>query len=103
MRTSGLMQIPAVTPLLRPMEGLTTTTTPVSGNYEGDTTAALFQYGELAGHEFLLENPDMPTLFAGQLQLAVFVSGYLDGETPVIIDPFDAAQVATYAPDWVAP
>jgi hypothetical protein len=101
--TAGRMQIPAVTPMDRPIEGLPAATTPVIGNFEGDRTAALFQYDERAEHAFLLENDDMPTLFAGQLQLAVFVAGYLEGETPVIIDPFDAAQVATYAPDWVAP
>ncbi len=102
-RTAGLMQIPAVEPMVRPIEGLAPVSTPVQGNLDAGHTAALFQFDSPAEHAFLLTCDDPATMFAGQLQMAVFVSAGLGGETPVIIDPFDPAEVAVHAPSWEAP
>ncbi len=102
-RTAGLMRIPAVEPMVRPIEGLSTVSAPVRGNLDAGHTAALFQFDAPAEHAFLLTCDDPATMFAGQLQLAVFVSASLRGETPVVIDPFDPSQVAAYAPAWEAP
>jgi hypothetical protein len=100
--TSLIMGIPGVSPAPRPVEGLAEVPTPVEGNMDG-TTAALFEYGRPAEHQFLLTCDDPMVMYAGQLQLAVFVSTYLEGGTPVVIDPFDASQVSTYAPLWEPP
>ena len=102
-RTAGLMQIPAALPMVRPIEGLSSVSTPVQGNLDADHTAALFQFDAPAEHAFLLTCDDPAFMFAGQLQAAVFLSASLRGSTPVIIDPFDPAQVAAHAPAWEAP
>jgi hypothetical protein len=101
--TSRIMGIPGVTPALRPVDGLDPVTTPVQGNLSADLTAALFQYDSPALHQFLLTCEDPAVMYAGQLQLAVFVDSFLAGGVPVIIDPWDADQITTYAPGWIAP
>ncbi len=97
--TALAMGIPGVTPAFRPVEGLETVSTPVSDNLD-ELTAALFQYDRPAEHQFLLTCEDPAIMFAGQLQLAVFVSTYLGGGPAVIIDPFDDDQIAAHAPGW---
>ena len=97
--TARAMGIPGVAPAFRPVEGLTEVSTPVSENL-GGLTAALFQYDRPAEHQFLLTCEDPSIMFAGQLQLAVFVGTHLGGGPAVIIDPFDEAQVAAHAPGW---
>jgi hypothetical protein len=97
--TAQLMGIPGVSPAFRPVEGLDGVSTPVRDNLDG-LTAALFQYDRPAEHQFLLTCEDTAVMFAGQLQLAVFVDTYLRGGPAVIIDPFDDAQVASHAPGW---
>jgi hypothetical protein len=97
--TARAMGIPEVDPAFRPVEGLSPVSTPVSENLDG-ITAALFQYDRPAEHQFLLTCEDPAVMFAGQLQLAVFVDTYLRGGPAVIIDPFDDAQIASHAPGW---
>ncbi len=97
--TAQVMGIPGVAPAFRPVEGLDEVSTPVSDNLDG-LTAALFQYDRPAEHQFLLTCEDPAVMFAGQLQLAVFVSSYLAGGPAVIIDPFDEDEIASHAPGW---
>jgi hypothetical protein len=102
--TAAIMGIPGVDPAFRPVDGLDTVSTPVLANMAGGQTGALYQFGNPALHQFLLTClDDTDLMYAGQLQLAVFLSTQFETGTPVIIDPYDSSQVATYAPSWEAP
>ncbi|MBI5486891.1 MAG: hypothetical protein HY905_06135 [Deltaproteobacteria bacterium] len=93
-RTMGIVQ---VEPIAEPIAGLSSVASPVSGNLPGGGTAGLFQFVG-AEHEFLLRSDDPALMRGGQLQAAIFLSTWLETGTGVIVDPFDATQVAPYDP-----
>jgi hypothetical protein len=95
--TARAMGIPLVQPVAEAIDGLTTVASPVEGNLPGGGTAGLFQFVGVE-HEFLLASDDPSKMRAGQLQAAIFLSTYLTTGTGVIVDPYDAAQVAPYDP-----
>jgi hypothetical protein len=103
--TARAMGIPQVEPIAEAIAGLATVASPVEGNLPDGGTAALYQFVG-AAHEFLLRSDDPTLMRAGQLQAAIFLSTYLETGLGVIVDPFDAAQVAPHDPGnlpWTIP
>jgi hypothetical protein len=104
-RTARILGLPLVEPVAEAIDGLETVASPVSGNLPGGGTAGLYQYVG-AVHEFFTSAVDADLMRGGQLQAAIFVRTYLEDGVGVIVDPFDATQVATYDPGtlpWTLP
>ena len=95
--TARVMGIPLVEPVAEAIDGVSTIASPVEGNLPDGGTAGLFQFVG-AEHEFLLRSDEPSLMRAGQLQAAIFLSTWLRTGTGVIVDPFDAAQVAPHDP-----
>jgi hypothetical protein len=93
-----LMGLPLAGPVGWDYPSLEKIPTPAEGNLEGGVTGGLFQFGPPAPHEVLLKCDEacIDTMFAVQLQLAIFLKTYYDGGPGVIVDPFDPSQTAPY-------
>jgi hypothetical protein len=93
-----LMGLPLAGPVGWDYPSLEKIPTPVEGNLQGGVTGGLFQFGPPAPHEVLLKCDEtcIDTMFAVQLQLAIFLGTYYDGGPGVIVDPFDPSQTAPY-------
>ncbi len=97
--------LPLLTPEVAAITGLDTATTPLRSNLAAGVTVGFFQYDDY--HEDVngpLVRSDHTTIGGGYepfLQAATFARSWLDSRTsdegPVLIDPFDPAQVERFA------
>ena len=95
MRAIGGEQAPTI---FRKVPYLATGVTPIIGNVaDGQATVALSQY-DPAGHPFLLVTDDPEAFYRGQQQMAIFVETYLKEGTAVVVNAWDDAELAAYAP-----